>query len=307
MVSHEFQVTNTTGVRVEILGEVHSCTCTEVAVRRGVIEPGETIALTLNVKPYVNRSDGWVSCTLKTDHPRWKDWTYRLQYRCFPDARFVPDRIDLGTHWIDEPPPAEDGGKPRAPDMWLEVYGEASKKPLRDWRLEAPLGITATLGFTPETVDDGGVRKLRYPVTLKLDRGTTRIGTHTQSLTFRGISALPTFSSVSWTISSPLTVDPPQAFVGVLGTASAPEPIRLVLRSVRGASFRILSVKTDSDLVAAAAESPDEAGDRHSVVIRATAAKSPGNAAATSGDVAIKTDLAGAETVHVPWSAFIRR
>ncbi len=308
MVAHEFRVTNTTGVPVEITGEAHTCTCTEVTVRKGTLAPGETIGLTLKVKPYLNRADNSVSCTLKTNHPKWKDWTYTLQYRCFPDAQVVPDRVDLGTTWIDRPAATEPDGSAPTPDAWLEIFGDDAGERAAKCRLDAPLGIEAHLKLTSETSIDGGIQKTRYPIFLKVRRTNPQIGSFAQPLGVRGLGTeLPPSAMVIWTMTGPIAVDPPQAFVGVLGGGDRPEPVRLVVKSLRGNPFRIRATKTDSKLVAVVSEQSDESANEHAITLRATGAEPPSDAAAVSGDMTIETDLPGAESVRVPWSAFIRR
>ncbi len=307
LIEHEFQVTNTTGQAIEILGETHSCTCTEVAVRKGKLEPGETIVLKLKVKPYLNRADGSISCTLKTNHPQWKEWTYFLHYRCFPDAQIVADRVDLGTIWVDRPSPSASASSSRAPDAWLEVYDTDTKGQVKHAQIESPPGVTARVGVSSESVLDSGVRKVRYPIFLDLDRSNTRLGTFAQPLNVRVSSKIIGTTTLVWTVAGPLTIDPPQAFVGVIVGPNPPNPVRLAVRSVRGTPFRILAVKGNSELIIATTEKAGEAAKEHTIAIGTSQSKPTTKAAAISRDVTIETDLPGAETFRLPWSAFIQR
>lgn len=95
--THRFEVVNSTDRPVRVLGESHSCTCTVVELERGVLQPGQSVPLTLRVDLPLGHAGREVSCLVETDHPRFPEWAYKLKYTNYPKAQVVPERLDLGV------------------------------------------------------------------------------------------------------------------------------------------------------------------------------------------------------------------
>jgi len=128
MLVHEFRVTNTTGKAVRILNETHSCTCTSVAFAPKQLAPGESAPLEVKVRVPDGYSERKIHVTLKTDHPKFPSWTYEVQFVSYPEARIVPDRIELGSFVL-----RKDGGIAGAQDpssarkeAWFETFTAAA-------------------------------------------------------------------------------------------------------------------------------------------------------------------------------------
>lgn len=95
--SHVFNVRNLSNRTVKILGENHSCSCTKVNLERAILKPGSSVQLTMTVKVPIAYSIQEISCVVKTDHPQYAEWPYRLKFTSYPEASIEPRIIEFGT------------------------------------------------------------------------------------------------------------------------------------------------------------------------------------------------------------------
>ena len=164
--SHRFQITNTTGRRVRILGERHSCTCTTTDLPRAVLGPGESTFLTMTVSIPHSYAQREVGCTVLTDDPQYPEWNYGIRFESLPGARIEPEQISVGTL----APWKESKGEDRAiAEAWLEVF--------------APPGASLPEPSGPLDVVDGLViHRDQRPVIDNLARGALATGSASRSM-----------------------------------------------------------------------------------------------------------------------------
>jgi len=176
--SHRFRVENTTGRRVRILSENHSCDCTTVELEKRDLLPGDSMLLSMSVRVAPLYSNKDVSCVLKTDQPERSEWTYRLRFESFPEARIVPDRIDLGTFSVAEISGAGKHGEIPSAEAWLEVFAQPNQPDLAAPRVaQPPEEYTLKLGERPElSTLANGVRLQRHPLSIGLKQGISSAG-----------------------------------------------------------------------------------------------------------------------------------
>jgi hypothetical protein len=103
-----------------------------------------------------------VSSELRTDDPRFPNWTYRLRFESFPRVQILPERIDLGTFragkFANRPATAR-----------LEIFAAPGEEMSGPGKLKVPDGMSVTLDRRPErTKFVGGVRRDTYHFTVRL-------------------------------------------------------------------------------------------------------------------------------------------
>ena len=79
-IRQRFTVSNTTGRVVRILERVTSCTCTTSALGADVLQPGESTTLDLELMTPGGYADRPIFANLKTDHPDFPTWEYKLHF-----------------------------------------------------------------------------------------------------------------------------------------------------------------------------------------------------------------------------------
>jgi len=307
--THRFHVENTTGRRVRILNENHSCDCTTVELEKRELLPGDSMSLDMTVRVGSGYASKDVSCILKTDRPDHLEWIYRIRFESFPDARIVPDRIDLGTFSIPKIGGARTRGAVASSEAWIEVFTQPDQPdhppPLV---AERPEQCTVTLGKRPEVVyPRQGVRLKRYPVSIGLEQGLSSAGTFARPLNislgdFAGASAL-----VIWTARALVNCEPSQIHFGSIAPGQPPVKRSLVMRSSDGRPFRVLSVDQSPSLrvhLSAGNALPSFPAEVHSLGLTFEVREEPSRFVA--GSVRIRIDRDGCPEVSVPWSAFLR-
>ncbi len=96
-VSRVFVVRNTTSDSVGIGSVDRTCTCTSFELGKYRLAPGESTTLSVVVDVtggFMTRS---AACVLRTDHPKFKDWSYSLTFVSAPFAVANPSVLNLGS------------------------------------------------------------------------------------------------------------------------------------------------------------------------------------------------------------------
>jgi hypothetical protein len=303
---HEFRVKNSTDRVVRILSERHSCDCAKVTLERRELRPSESAALQIEVTIPPVYSNREVTCVLETDLPEHPDWVYRIKFEGFPNARIVPDRIDLGTRVAAPPTAALNGDSTTTTSAWLEVYApRAESARARPSLGPVPPECNVDLGEGVD-MEPGfpGVRVTRYPISIRLDRAGSSPGLFVRPCGVSldgnpGASAL-----VFWTVRAPVVCEPSFLHFGSVTPAEPAPSQRVRLRSTDGIPFRILSVN-QSPLIKIEHETrPSEPSIDHSLSLRLSLPRD--SSRAVSGSLLIRLDRLDSPDVLVPWSAFAR-
>ena len=99
-VTHDFVVTNTTSEPVKIDSVDRSCTCTSFKLEKYQLAPGETTKLTIDVDVNPGYMQKSATCVLKTDHPRFKNWSYTTKFVSLPFMVADPSDLNLGSFTV---------------------------------------------------------------------------------------------------------------------------------------------------------------------------------------------------------------
>jgi hypothetical protein len=273
--------------------------------------PGDSMWLDMTVvtAPVHSRRD--VSCILSTDLPEDSNWTYRLRFEIFPDARVVPDRIELGTFSA-----AKVGSDGRL-EVWAspgrEAFLEVFTQPNHQDHpppvvTQTPEGCVASLGERSE-VDTlaNGVRRERFRLVVGLKDGVSSAGTFVKPLNLSVGGGAGASALVVWTVRALVNCEPPQIHFGSVALGDPPTKRRLIIRSSDGRPFRVLSVD-QSELLKVdqpagdTFPSPPEKVQSLGLVFEIR----EGSSRFLAGSVRIRTDREDCPCVFVPWSAFLR-
>ena len=95
-VGHTFIVRNTTNDAVEIRSVDKLCSCTSFELGKYRLERGESTTLVVNVDVLRGFMTRTTACILRTDHPKFKDWTYGITFVSTPFAVAAPSVLNLG-------------------------------------------------------------------------------------------------------------------------------------------------------------------------------------------------------------------
>jgi hypothetical protein len=99
--SYAFVVKNTTSYPVEILTVDKNCSCTSFELGKYRLARGESTTLTIDVDVLRSLMTRTGACFLRTDHPRFKDWSYSLTFVSTPLAVADPNVLNLGSFNLD--------------------------------------------------------------------------------------------------------------------------------------------------------------------------------------------------------------
>ena len=100
-VSHVFSVKNTTTEQVEIRTVDKTCACTSFELGKSRLASGESTTLTVGVDVMKTLMARTAVCILRTDHPKFKDWTYSITFVSAPFAVAEPNALNLGPFKLD--------------------------------------------------------------------------------------------------------------------------------------------------------------------------------------------------------------
>ncbi len=307
VISRTFRVTNTTGQRVRILGETHSCTCTSIELQKAVLEPGQSIPLEMTVRVDPDYAKLDIVCVVKTDHPKFPEWMYGIRYTSYPRGRIVPGPIDLGLYGVDRrgqmaPAPGNDGKA-----FWLELFAPGGDVLPEPAIAPSPDGIAAEIGPpTPIESLEGGASRRRYPLTIRPTVVDGAAGAHSRDLTIRSGDRILASSQVHWDFRGPYVCTPSQVHFGMVDGGDARKSARVIVRASDGEAFRVLSFESGSPSVAILLDGEDPGAAPQHVFELTLSIPTDSRTQALSGVARIRTDREGSPEIRMPWSAFVR-
>ncbi len=313
---HTFSVVNTTGNTVKIMGVTTTCGCTTARLGKHDLAPGEATELELTsntLKGSYGKAS--LSCTLNTDHERFRQWTYTVRYDNIPHLAVSPTHHDLGI--LPKSTPSA-RWKPRTPytpvSFTVDVFARDRDVDVAD--LQSPLaeGFIVDLEPTSSSRDIGkGIHHRRFELRVALKEpidGAT--GTFSRSIPIVAADGTKRFASVSWTSEAPVSAAPSAIHFGAvsLGGRVTTSPKRLVLRSTDGVAFRILAVdsspETHGTVRLADGTASDVERTSHDIALVYSLPKGRSDQMYT-GRIRIRTNRTDHPVVSIPWSAFVGR
>lgn len=310
---HTFHVRNTTGRPVQIVGEHHSCSCTEIRLTKGRLEPGQSTTLEMIAHVPSTYSRTSLSCTILTDDPKFNEWTYGLTFESLPRAAIAANRVELSMERSGQSP-GGNGEPPRrlSAETWFEAFAPAGANLPKPTAVSAADGLAVEIDKEPQ-VDQlgGGVRRARYRVHLTTVIGEQGGLTGTQSfpVTIRATDGIVTATTAVWTFHTSIESLPSRVHFGMV-KGGAPEIHRkIAVRSVDGRPFRIVSAAGgDHGLVRLTGGAlPTSPAVSHTLELTLSASETEQQSRAASGIVRLRTDRGPFYEVHVPWSVFFQR
>jgi len=316
-VSHAFVVKNTTSDPVEIRTVDRNCTCTSFELGKYRLARGEPTTLTINVDVLGTFMTRTAACFLKTDNPRFKDWSYSLTFVSTAFAVADPNVLNLGSFNLD--------------GLNLDAVKEVTLDLFADSKIElARDDFTVPDEIELNVLSKAEVRKLQrdmWKTTYKVSIGLSAQGrqmalrnagagivTKTIELTTDGPKSRRWQYSVYWQTLASLQSHPSYLSFGNLLDATDDHRRRVVISSTTGERFRILSVNCPSRDVRieptfdAADEVPRQTVDFD--VPRDSTVEPRLNDSSTrffSGTIQVQTTNKFQPLVKIPWSAMLHR
>ncbi len=157
---------------VNILRVEKNCACASFDFEKYQLAPGESAKLTINVDvapAYMRKS---ASCVLKTDHPRFKDWFYTIEFMSLPFVVAEPDVLNLGSFSAD----GRDLGAVQ--HATVDVFGDAKIELTRDNFL-VPEEIDLNVSQPTEARRlKGGIWDNRYRLSVRLSKKGREVVNH---------------------------------------------------------------------------------------------------------------------------------
>ena len=86
---------------MEIRSVVKSCSIRIVQLGKYRLGSGEATKLTIHVDVINSYTHRVATCVLKTDHPTFRDWAYRVAFVSVPFVVAAPDVLNLGSFAVD--------------------------------------------------------------------------------------------------------------------------------------------------------------------------------------------------------------
>ena len=313
-VIHDFSVENTTPERVKIESVSSSCTCTSYKLGKYQLAPGETTTLTMEVDVNNTYMKKAATCVLKTDHPRFQDWSYTIQFRSLPFVVAEPSELQVGSFMVDSE------NLNSIQNVSLDLFAD-SKIELTADNFEVPEEINLSISTRPE------VRKLqrevwntRYQITIGLSpkgRDAVSRGSHSGLIT-KTIQLVADESksrhwgySVYWETRPSIESHPSYVSFGNLLEQGEDRSRSIVISSTTNEGFRIVAIRSQPRDIQI--EAVDEGGGetpRHRVRLKFTGSNDVGRRPTFgpryfSGTIEVRTTDKRRPVVEIPWSAMM--
>jgi hypothetical protein len=307
-VSHDFVVKNTTSETVRILKVDKSCTCTLFELEKFQLNAGETTKITINVdvsKGYIQKS---ATCILRTDHPKYRDWVYTLDFISLPFVVADPDVLNLGSN------KPEDQKSPSVQNITLNMYAD-SKINLRRDNFTVPDGIELNISPKPEFRSlQPDVWNTRYKLSIGLSQEGRDMLSHdshsgiiSKTIQLAAGKSRQWSYSVFWQALPPVVGHPSYLNFGNLSDEKDNHVKTMVISSTTGGKFKILSIKNQSsEIPFETVFDPTSDAPSHPVRLRIGTPKLTGSKRQfLAGTIQVQTTDRSRAIVEIPWSASI--
>jgi len=307
-IAHEFSVRNTSTRTVKILDVQRNCGCTSFSLDKRHLAAGEATKFTINVDVPTGYIPKLASCVLKTDHPRFTDWVYTVQFVSLPFIAADPDVLNLGSFGLDG------------------TNVDASRNVAVDVFADSRTELTREMFSVPEEIDlqlfpNPGVRRLekdvwntRYTMSAGFSekgrealRRRSRPGIITKAIELTAGESRHWSYSVYWQVLAPLACHPSFLSFGNLRDHREEHSRTITISSTTGERFRITAVKAGSpEVLVEAVYDPSHEAATHRLKITAETNKDTSRRL-LAGSIQVQTTAKNQLTVDVYWSATLDR
>jgi len=316
-ITHKFNITNTTGVLVNILKAERSCTCASVELASQRLRPGEVTTLTMRVscaKEYIKKS---AACILTTDHPKYKKWVYTVNAVMLPPLLPNPRVLNLGNNLTG------DLNTVASEELALDFFSSA-KVDITSSDFRVPPELELSLLSKPIASQlQRDVWHTRYKATIRLSaKGREAIpenphsGIITKSVSIAG-GGLPAHArqfSVWWRCSPRLISRPSYLLFGNLDYSTRTVSRTVAISAPSGEQFRVLEAESPSTSTTLRIEGTIDSAQHcavHTLTFKASAPSARGPTTEEgqrffSGRIRVRTTNPIQPFVDIPWSASLR-
>jgi Protein of unknown function (DUF1573) len=314
-VTHDFVVANTMSQRVKILDVEKTCGCASFSLGKYELASGESTSLTIKVEAPNGYMRKYAACVLKTDHPKFRDWSYTVQFTSLPFVVAEPEVLNLGCL------KAGDGDANVTEHATLDLFADRRVELTRA-SFVAPDEIDMSISSKPEVRRlQRGIWNTRYSINVGLKlRGPgapshdspSGVVTKAIRLEAKAPDSRRWDYSVYWQELPPLDVHPSYLVFGNVLSETGHDHVSVLLSSTTGEGFRVLSVSDRSHniTIESAIDSSSEAR-QHRIVFKKPRPYEPGGVASTqskrflSGTIQVRTTSQLRPLVEIPWSAMV--
>ncbi len=301
-ITHDFVVRNTSAETVKILKIDKNCGCTSFNLQKFQLAPSESTKLTVSVDVPAAYMPKSAACILRTDHPRFRDWVYSVEFVSLPFIMADPDVLSLGSFNVDG------SGAYADKNVTLDVFAD-SKVELIQENFTVPAEIK--LEISPNTE----VRRLQqnaWNTRYHLSIGLSQKGKETVLHTFRSGVVTKAIDvtvgesrrwsySVYWQMLPPLVSQPSFLSFGNLLDDKDDHCRSITIRSTTKQKFKILSTKNQSpDVLFKCMYNPSNEAASQRLKIMALRPKDSSSRFLT-GSIQIETTAKVQPTVEIHW------
>jgi len=296
-IAHDFNVTNDTNTRVEIVSVKSSCGCLEAAVRDRVLEPGATTVLALRMRSRRGDPARNTTCVLETDQAG--QWVYEMDVVSYPRVQFVTEH---GSLYLGR------AGLRDSPEGTVRVYTHALEG-------EEPPVIREVRAATDDihaAVREEGLRSLGNGVSRRVSvlsvrrapgsasgRRSSAVLLHYAAGGKAAVAELP----VSWQNEEVYEIRPAALFLGSLDPNKPVEERTVTIRRRDGKPLAVTSVNTSHPGLVARLE--DSSGQEECRSIRVSVA-TRSVTDVLSDVLTVVTNCPAQPTIRIPISALKR-
>jgi Protein of unknown function (DUF1573) len=307
-VTHDFTVRNSSAENVKVLEIRKNCGCTSFDLKKRELAPGEATVLTISVDVPHAHMPKFADCVLQTDHPRFKDWVYGVEFVSLPFIVADPPDLSLGLFGVDGT------GMNAVKSVDLNAFAGSKTELTRDM-FDVPEEISL------EVLPDAQFQKLqqdawssRYRLSVRLsDKGreamlhNPRSGVIPKSVNLRASESRRWSYSVYWQMLAPLAAHPSFLSFGDLSDDKGDHSRIVTISSSTKGRFGILSVKSEPpNLLMDAVYDAGREGVSHRITVTPRRPEASKGRFLT-GSIQVQTTDRLQPAVEIRWSAILDR
>ena len=302
-IRHRFTVTNTTGRAVRILGKATSCTCTTSVLGSDTLGTGESTTLDLELNTPGGYADRPIFANLKTDHPDFSTWEYKLHFIAYPGFRVDPEQVDFGV--LTRP------FKTDVRSMQVEFYAPLNEEPDSLSTIESDPEL-AVERDGPPMIDQPHplVRRVgqRLRVSLRKEELSAQTGSIVRSFTLKTLKGDVCQGTVAWRLEEAIKCAPSHVHFGMLDSETNPAESTVLVSRHDKQPFRVLGVEVGDGITADLEKEETQSTARpiHLLKLRLKQPKKS-DQSILEGTIRVLTDQDDCQVVPIYWSAFVRR